>query len=184
MIYETALGMVELMSVARGVEVADVMKKTADVEILLCNSICPGKYIVLVRGGVAETKSSVDAGLKRGDDAVVDWLVLPNPHEDIFPAIAGTTRTDVLSALGIIETYSVSSCILSADTGAKSANVIIINLRLAVALGGKSYCIFTGDVSSVRNAVLIGAERPSKEGLIVRTSIIPDPDKDIYKYIV
>lgn len=179
-----ALGLVELMSVARGIEVADIMKKTADVELLLSNSTCPGKYIVLVKGGVAEVKSSVTKGMERGDDTVVDTLVLPNPHKDIFPAISGTTVIDDLDALGVIETYSVSSCIISADTGAKSANVSIINLRLANALGGKSYCIFSGDVSAVSSAVVSGAEHPKKEGLIVRTSIIPDPDPDIYRHII
>lgn len=181
---EVALGMVELMSVARGVEVADIMVKTSDVELLFSNSTCPGKYIVLVRGEVADVKSSVSEGIKLGEDAFVDELVLPNPHRDLFPAIAGTTDIGNLQSLGLIETYSVSSCIISADSGAKSANVVIVSLRLANALGGKSYCVFTGDVSAVRNAVLSGSEQPAKEGLLVRKSVIADPEPSLYEHII
>jgi microcompartment protein CcmL/EutN len=179
-----ALGMVELLSVARGIEVADVMKKTADIELLLSNSTCPGKYIILIRGEVSDVQSSVSEGTRTADDAFIDNLVLPNPHPEIFSAIAGTSPVDNLKALGIIETYSVSSSIISSDEGAKSANVSLINLRLAVALGGKSFCIFSGDVSAVRNAVENGSRYPSKEGLIVRTAIIPDPDPDLYNHII
>jgi len=57
-----AIGLLELTSVAKGVEATDIMLKAADVELLGSRSICSGKYMVLVRGDVAACTSSVQAG--------------------------------------------------------------------------------------------------------------------------
>ena len=43
-----AIGLVEFTSIAQGIAAADAMAKTANVEILIAKSICPGKYIVTV----------------------------------------------------------------------------------------------------------------------------------------
>ena len=61
-----AIGGVELSSMARGFDVTDTMLKTAPVQLLLARTVCPGKYIVLVTGEVADVQASVDAGGNRG----------------------------------------------------------------------------------------------------------------------
>ena len=48
-----AIGLVESTSIAQGIEAADIMAKTANVQILVSKSICPGKYIVMIGGDVA-----------------------------------------------------------------------------------------------------------------------------------
>ena len=42
-----AIGLIEFKTVAAGVTAADVMVKTAEVEILEAQVVCPGKYIAL-----------------------------------------------------------------------------------------------------------------------------------------
>ena len=56
----------EFISISAGVEAADAMVKTAEVEILSSTVICPGKYIVLVFGDTSAVKSSVEAGISAG----------------------------------------------------------------------------------------------------------------------
>jgi microcompartment protein CcmL/EutN len=52
---------------------------------------------------------------------VIDSFVIPNLHESIFPAIAGTTKIEALEALGIVESFSVASLIEGADAAVKAA---------------------------------------------------------------
>ena len=41
-----AIGVLEIASVAKGVVAADTCIKTAEVELLFCQAVCPGKYLV------------------------------------------------------------------------------------------------------------------------------------------
>ena len=47
-----AIGMVELSSIARGIETSDSMLKAAQVELLRSVTVCPGKYMVIVGGEI------------------------------------------------------------------------------------------------------------------------------------
>ncbi len=53
-----AIGLVELNSIAKGIEASDILAKTADVTILVAKTICPGKYIVLIGGSVSNVKET------------------------------------------------------------------------------------------------------------------------------
>ena len=43
-----AIGMVEYQTVSTGIYAADTMVKTADVDIIEAQTVCPGKYIVII----------------------------------------------------------------------------------------------------------------------------------------
>lgn len=53
----------------------------------------------------------------------------------------------------MVESFNVAALIGAADVAVKSANVTLRELRLAMALGGKAFALFTGDVASVQAAV-------------------------------
>ena len=57
-----SLGLLELNSIARGVEAGDAMLKAAEVTLLKAGSVCPGKYTVVISGEVAAVKAAMDAG--------------------------------------------------------------------------------------------------------------------------
>ena len=84
-----SLGLVELSSVASGMQAADMMLKTSEVELVLSRTICSGKYMVMVGGDVAEVQSAVDAVETQLDYSIIDTFVIPNVHPDIFPALSG-----------------------------------------------------------------------------------------------
>ena len=106
-----AIGLVELSSIAKGIEAADIMAKTADVTVLVAKAICPGKFMVLISGDVSAVEQSVRAGAELGAEMVVDQFVIPNVHSSILPAIGGGNEVTFAKAFGFIETYSVASSI-------------------------------------------------------------------------
>ena len=59
---EPALGLLELESIAAGIEVGDAMAKRAPVELLRAGTVHPGKYLVLVGGDVADVEEALEAG--------------------------------------------------------------------------------------------------------------------------
>ena len=176
-----AIGLIELNSIASGFEVADAMLKAATVELLLARTICSGKYVVIVGGEVAAVRSSVDSGLEIWESSVIDTMVIPNVHPSVFPAIAGTSVIQEHDALGIIESFSVASLIEAADIAAKAAEIRLIEIRLAMALGGKAFVTLTGEVAAVRAAVDAGAQIVADKGLLVNKVVIPAPSSQLYK---
>jgi microcompartment protein CcmL/EutN len=176
---KNSIGLIELGSIAAGFEVCDAMLKAADVDLLLSRSICSGKYIVMVRGDVAAVQASVAAGSQAGAFSVIDTFVIPNIHEAVFPAISGTAKVDDLEALGVIESFSVASLIEGADAAVKAANVRLMEIRLAMALGGKAFVTMTGEVAAVQSAVEAGSQVVSQKGLLVNRVVIPHPRPEL-----
>jgi microcompartment protein CcmL/EutN len=181
---KNSIGLIELSSIAAGFVVSDAMLKAADVELVLARTICSGKYMVLIRGDVAAVQSAVEAGCSAGDFSVIDTFVIPNVDPSIFPAIAGHTGVEALEAMGIVESFSVASLIEAADAAAKAANVKLIEVRLAMALGGKAFVTLTGTVSAVRSAVDAGAAVVSGKGLLVNKVVIPNPRPELLTEII
>jgi microcompartment protein CcmL/EutN len=179
-----SVGLIELSSIAAGFEVCDAMLKTADVDLILARTICSGKYMVLVRGDVAAVRASVEAGSHSGNFSIIDTFVIPNLDESIFPALSGTTKIEALEALGIIESFSVASLIEGADAAVKAANVKLIEIRLAMALGGKAFVSLTGSVSDVRAAVEAGAAVIATKGLLVNKVVIPQPRRELLNEMI
>ncbi len=179
-----SIGLIELSSIAAGMQAADIMLKTSQVELILSRSICSGKYMVMVGGDVAAVQSSVDAASIEADFAVIDTFVIPNVHPDIFPAISGHSQVDDLEALGILEAFSVASLIEGADAAVKAASVQLIEIRLAMALGGKAFCTLTGDVAAVTSAVDSGARIIGEKGMLVNKVVIPRPRPELLSEMI
>ena len=177
---KNAIGLIELSSIASGFLVADAMLKAADVELLLNRTICSGKYLVLVGGDVAAVQAAMDAGAAAGGVALIDTCLIPNIDPAIFPAIAGTAVVESAGALGVIESFSVAALIEGADAAVKAANVQLLEIRLAMALGGKAFVKITGDVAAVQAAVDAGAAHVGNQGLLVNRIVIPAPSKALF----
>ncbi len=179
-----SIGLVELTSIAAGMQAADIMLKTSEVELLLSRTICSGKYMVLVGGDVAEVQTSVDAVTNSLDFAIIDTFVIPNVHPDIFPALSGHSKIEALESLGIIESFSVASLIEGADAAVKAASVKLIEIRLAMALGGKAFCTLTGEVAAVTSAVDSGSRVIAEKGLLVNKVVIAQPRKELLSEMI
>ena len=179
-----AIGMVELNSIAKGVESGDEMLKSADVELVFAQPICAGKYMVMVSGDVDSVQRATEVGKEVAGEFLVDDFVIPNVHTSIFAAITATTIIQKVDSLGVIETFSVASSIMAADAAVKMADVQIIEIRCATGLGGKSFLYLTGDVDSVQSAVEAGIDVLEGSGLVLSYVVIPSPSKEISRCIL
>lgn len=181
---ENAIGLVELSSIAAGFQTADAMLKAANVHLVLSRSICSGKYMVLIGGEVGAVESSVEAGAAIAAGCLIDKFIIPNVHADVFSALGRATIPDIGDALGILEAFSVASLLEGADAAAKAASVTLVEIRLAMALGGKAFVTLTGDVASVQAAIDAGKARIAATGMLVNAVTIPRPHADVYRETV
>lgn len=184
---QKAIGTIETISIATGVEIADAMLKEAQVKLFLARPICPGKFIIIVGGEVGAVKNALNSGHKKAEHYLADSILIPRVHEDVFLALEATVDIDDREphgALGVIETFSVASCVLAADAAAKAGNIKLIEIRPAIGLGGKSYVTMLGNVSAVESAVDTGCKKIEKEGMLVKKVVIPSIKKEVLKSLL
>ena len=70
------------------------------------------------------------------------------------------------------------------NSAIKAATVQILEIRLAMALGGKAFCTITGEVAAVQSAVDSGAQVIADKGLLVNKVVIPKPRKELLSDII
>lgn len=180
----TSIGLLETSSIARGIYAADDMMKAADVEIIVNRTICPGKYMVLVGGSVSKVAAAMESGVRAAAHTCVDHFTIANVHPDIFPAISGVTHLPKMKALGVVEGFSVASVIQAADAAVKAADVKLVAIHLAMAIGGKAFVTLTGDVAAVEAAVEAGSAIISAKGMLVESIVIASPTPEIVSEFV
>lgn len=176
------LGALEYSSIAIGIKALDEMVKIAPVRILEARTMCPGKYLIVFTGDVASVEYSFNQGVKTGGEFIVDRLFLPKVHPDVVSAIGKVVPTDEWNAIGIIETLSVVSSIEAGDLAAKTGGVRIIEIRLAIGFGGKSYIKMLGSLGSVEVAMEAGTARARSKNLLCMATLIPQPHHEIKPY--
>jgi microcompartment protein CcmL/EutN len=178
------LGVLEFSSIAIGIKALDEMLKIAPVKILEARTICPGKYLIVFSGDVASVEFSYLKGFETGKEFIVDSLFLPLVHEDVIPAIGKTVASPEWNAIGIIETLSVTSGIEAADTAAKVGGIRIVEIRLAIGFGGKSYVKMEGTLDAIEAAVEAGAAKATLKGQLCMKTIIPRPHTEIKPFFI
>lgn len=179
-----AIGMIEFKTVSAGITAADQMVKTAEVELLEAQTVCPGKYIALIAGDLSAVNAAVQRAEATRPEELIDTFVLGNPDESIFPAIYGTSQIDGVDALGILETYDAASIIVAADIAAKTAIVKLIELRIAKGMCGKSYMLITGEVAACEAAIAKAKVLVGEKGMFLDSSVIAHPDSQICRAIL
>ena len=181
---QDAIGLIELSSIARGYIVSDAMVKKAPVRLLESRAVTPGKYLVLVSGGVAEVDEAMKAGLAQTGDKLLDSLFLPQMHEQILPLLLGVLPAPAFpDAMAVFETGSVASTIVSADAAAKAAHVWLLEMKVAVGIGGKGYFSMTGELAEVQAAVEAATSAIASQWLVGR-EIIARPHDDLTTFLV
>ena len=145
-----AIGMVEYKTVSAGVVAADAMVKTSEVSIIEAQTVCPGKYIVIISGDLSAVNAAVETAKTLHEKHLINSFVLGNPHESIFPAIYGAAKIEEVSALGV-----------------------------ARGMCGKSYLMLTGEVAAVEAAIERAKMVAAEGGMYLDSSVIAHPDAQI-----
>ena len=177
MVTGPALGLLELCSIARGIISCDAVVKKAAVELERCGSTHPGKYVILIRGGVEEVYEALAAGREIAAETLVDELFLPNPHEGLLEVLR-QPRPRSLEALGVFEAFSVAATVRGADAALKAAEVHPIRIALARDLGGKGYFVMTGKLHDIQAAIEAGVAAVG-DGLLAGCEIVANPHEDL-----
>jgi microcompartment protein CcmL/EutN len=180
-----AIALVEISSLARGVVCADAAVKRAQVELLACEVVSPGKYLLLIGGGVAEVGEALAAAEEIAGALVLDKLWLPQAHPQLLPAIRAGAAGHPAKALehagaavGVVELLTVASALRAADAACKAARVDLQLLHLARGIGGKAWFVLRGELPDIEAAVL-AAQQAAGDGLIAGAEIIARPHADL-----
>jgi microcompartment protein CcmL/EutN len=178
-----SLALLEVASLARGVVVADAVAKRAQVELLECGPVSPGKYLILFAGGVAEVEEALQAGISAAGESLLDKLFLPQADSQLLPGIRrGAERLpndDAGESAGLVELLSVAAALRCADAACKAAEVRLQLLQLARGIGGKAWFILRGELESVE-AALTAATAAAGDGLLAGAEIIARPHSDLH----
>ena len=180
---QNAVGIIELKSIAKGVEACDSALKSAGISLVSAHPSCPGKYEIILTGAIADVDAAVSHVKGRFESTIVDTAVMGRIDPQVVTALFGTEATSKSGSLGVIETFSAASAIKAADIAVKTANVAIYDLRVSRGMGGKGLVMITGDVGDVTASVEAGAEYAAGLGLLMNKSVIAAPHKELWEQI-
>jgi len=180
---EPSIGLIQTESVAAGYEVADAVAKVSPVELLWARTVSPGHFVVLFAGDVAEVDSAFERGLEVGGESVLDAMQIPNVHVDLVPAIRGPRQLELDEALGIVECRGVATAVLAADAAAKAAYVDLVEVRLAMHLGGKGFFLLAGEVGDVEEAVAVASDLARSREALIHQVVIPRVSSELQEHL-
>jgi microcompartment protein CcmL/EutN len=177
-----AVGAIELSSIGVGYQVQDALMKAATTTLLIARTICSGKYLIVFCGKVGDVEAAMETARKVGETFVIDYLMVANIHQAVFPALAQSVvlSPEEIGALGVIETFSAVSALVAADVAGKAANVTLFRLSLAMAMGGKGLLLMTGSLANVEAAVDAAKESLKECGLLCSAVVLPRPEKELF----
>lgn len=178
-----AVGIIELKSIAKGVEACDEALKSAGIDLISAHPACPGKYEIIVTGSIANVTAAVDRVRDKFATYVIDVSVMGRIDQTVITALFGTQDTPRSGSLGIIETFSAASAIKAADIAVKTSRVAIYDLRVSRGMGGKGVVMITGAVGDVAAAVEAGAKHAQSVGLFNASTVIAAPHSELWEQL-
>lgn len=180
-----ALGVLEVGSIHEGIAIVDVMAKEAPIEILAASPIPPGRFLIVIGGGVGEVESAWKRGIALAPEAH-DRLFLAEVASQVLVALrplsgpgvqaAGRSAALPVDALGLFETTSVSACLDAADQCVKGAAVDLPRIHVARGISGKSFAVLSGRQDMVEAALAIAEERARPHGRWLGSTLLARPD--------
>lgn len=178
-----AIGMVEYKTVSAGILAADLIIKTAEIEVIEAQTVCPGKYFILFSGSISCVKAAIEAAETRFPEQLIDSFILGNPNQSIFPALYGASEIKNRRALGVLETFSAAAIFVAADEAAKAAEVELIEIRVARGMCGKSYMFISGEIAAVEASIEKAKRSVEKNGMYLDSSVVANPDEKLWQTI-
>lgn len=178
-----AIALIEYSDIASGIHAGDAMIKRAPISMLRTGTVSQGKYLVLIGGEVAPVEEAFAEGVSKGGESVVDCVILPQVHDQVYDAVLGMRMLCKAESVGIVDTRSVSAIIRCSDAAVKGAAIDIVEMRLGDQLGGKAFAIYNGSLEDVEAAIDIAKDRDEGLSSIIRTKIIPKLDGEMARQL-
>lgn len=183
---DTALGLVSTLSFPAIVGTADMMLKSAGVHLVGYEKIGGGHCTAIVRGGIADVRLAVEAGVQTAEQfgQLVSSLVIPRPYPNLEVVLPITNRLSKLmeegnysrlsnQAVGLVETRGFPAMVGACDAMLKSADVHLAAYEKIGA--GLCTAIIRGSVANVAVAVEAGMFEAERIGELNAVMVIPRP---------
>ena len=177
-----SIAMIELSSIARGYKVVDAAIKQSPITVIEANRVEPGKYLFLFGGGVAEVEEAFVAGMDAAGAKVVDKMLLPMVHEAILPAFSSRSGLEDVDTIGVVESASISSGLVTIDRCLKDSGVELCGLRVTSGLGGKLIFVVHGAQHDVEVAMELS--RSILGGALVDAECIANPHPEFIDLVL
>lgn len=176
-----AVGVIEIKSIAKGIEATDAALKSAGINLISAHPACPGKFEMILTGTISNVTSAVEHVKERFDEKLVDYSIMGRIDPQVITALFGTQPSEKKGSLGIIETFSAASAIKAADIAVKTAKVEIFELRVSRGMGGKGVVLVTGEIGDVSAAVESGSMHAKDQGVFCSSSVIAAPHEALWE---
>jgi carbon dioxide concentrating mechanism protein CcmO len=183
---DTALGLVSTRSFPAIVGTADMMLKSAGVHLVGYEKIGSGHCTAIVRGGIADVRLAVEAGVQTAEQfgQLVSSLVIPRPYPNLDVVLPITNRLSQImaegyysrlsnQAVGLVETRGFPAMVGACDAMLKSADVHLASYEKIGA--GLCTAIIRGTVANVAVAVEAGMLEAERIGELNAVMVIPRP---------
>jgi carbon dioxide concentrating mechanism protein CcmO len=183
---DTALGLVSTLSFPAIVGTADMMLKSAGVHLVGYEKIGSGHCTAIVRGGIADVRLAVEAGVQTAEQfgQLVSSLVIPRPFPNLDIVLPITNRLSQFmeegqysrlsnQAIGLVETRGFPAMVGACDAMLKSADVQLASYEKIGA--GLCTAIIRGSVANVAVAVEAGMFEAERIGELNAVMVIPRP---------
>ena len=177
-----ALALLELTDIPAALRATDAMVKRAPIAVLRAGTITRGRWLTLVGGSTASVEEALAAGLLEGGAAVVDRLLLPDVHPQLFEAVTGLRRPPAAGALAVLETDTAAAIARAVEAALKGTGVELAELRLADAgLGGKGVAVLAGELHEIEAAVVLAGAALAGRDRALSTAVIQAPHEAVYR---
>lgn len=187
---DTALGMVCTHSFPAIVGTADMMLKSAGVQLVGYEKTGGGYCTAVVRGGISDVRIAVEVGVETAQQfgQFVSKLIIARPDRNLdailpigsrlaqFVSDRGQSQLSNL-AIGLLETRGYPAMVGAADAMLKAADV---QLAASEIIGdGLCTAIIRGRVSDVAMAIEVGMHEAERIGELNAVMVIPRPLEDL-----
>lgn len=184
-----ALGLVSTESFPAIIGTADAMLKAADVFLVGYEKTGKGQCTAIVRGGVANVRMAVEAGVRAAEEfgQYVSSTVIPRPLPNLEAVLPICARWDELrkvgqgrmgnQALGLLETRGFPAMVGAADAMTKAADVTLMSHETI----GEGLCtiLIRGSLPNVAIAIEAGMHEAERIGELNAVMVIPRPLDDL-----
>lgn len=184
-----ALGMVSAESFPAIVGTADAMLKAADVLLVGYEKTGSGHCTAIVRGGIADIRMAVEAGVKTAQQfgQYVSSTLIPRPLPNLEAVLPICARWDELRratggklgnhAIGLLETRGFPAMVGAADAMTKAADIQLMSHETI----GDGLCtiLVRGSLPNVAIAIEAGMHEAERIGELHAVMVIPRPLDDL-----
>jgi len=178
---DRCLGLIEIDSVPSGLACADGLVKEAPVRVLASRPITPAIYIVIFEGDVESVRRCLARARDLAGNRFLGETNLPHPHPQLLDGLQGKMPKSEIDAVGILQTTAVSACLQALDAALKEGEIHLLELRLAMGLGGSGFFSVTGEVSQV--TVAMEAAKRVAGAATCDSVVISQPDPEFHSFL-